>query len=982
MNDLSDSPAADITASMQAPQGPAARRDNATAPLVATIIAARPPATLTKRIDLDGDPPRLRKVPAAHLIDGRAKRVAWPTLHDLARALDRLPSNAALVCGVCPDHPDAPILSERAHRERGAPADAITRTRRHFQFARAPGLFLLDIDPPRDFASDPPQTHLTHPGTQKAPKKPADSESYGQVGLISETHPGSALIDQLHRAVPVLRTAPMLWRPSASAFIHGSDGTALTGATAARIYLPVADASLIPAAGAALVDLLWAAGLGRVEIGAAGQALMRTLVDGSVWQPERLDFAAAPILGPGLTRNPPAATVYGDPAGRFDLRRLIDAADGTVRTRAAAARKAALAAAAERLRDARAKWVDATAPDLAARSGLSVDSAKAVLQAASARHDLTGDFRLLCEDGSAPRVGDLLDNPAKWHGKRFADPLEPDYSDDRRIAWANLRSGGAPYLFSHAHGGRRFALVRPSRAIKLQTGERARVVDSLLDLLRERGELYDHGDGASLARVTDCARVLPVGRDWLSDHLDRVAAFYIEVRREKDGATTVTREPRDAPAWAAARLIAKDTERGLPRIDAVVTAPILRVDGSILSEPGYDASSRLVLVSLSPDLPAVPERPTMAQARAALDRLWRPVRLFPTVDDLDRGVLLAALLTSVLRAALPTAPGFAFDAPTAGTGKTLLAQALGALGTGTAPAALPPASNQDEEARKRLFAALRDGARVILWDNVREPLGNGAIDAFLTAPSFSDRILGKSETATLPNRALFLVTGNNLRLVGDTCRRVLPVRLDARIERPYARTFDFCPLATVTGDRLSLVADALTLVRAWIAAGRPRRGEGRTASFEIWDDLVRQPVCWVATWADLAEGFADPLDAVTKTFELDPETAKLAALLVAWREVLGANPPGTVINATAKRITVGRLVDHVTSGWADPYGNDDARALLRDALVEIAGDRAGVINRRILGRWIEGRAERRHNGLRLVRGTMHHGAPTWGLVSD
>jgi hypothetical protein len=106
------------------------------------------------------------------------------------------------------------------------------------------------------------------------------------------------------------------------------------------------------------------------------------------------------------------------------------------------------------------------------------------------------------------------------------------------------------------------------------------------------------------------------------------------------------------------------------------------------------------------------------------------------------------------------------------------------------------------------------------WDNIREPFGNGAIDAFLTAPVFSDRILSKSESATLPNRALFLVTGNNLRLLGDTCRHILPIRLDAEIEQPYAREFDFCPLATVLEARLSLVADALTLIRAWIAAGR------------------------------------------------------------------------------------------------------------------------------------------------------------------
>jgi len=291
-----------------------------------------------------------------------------------------------------------------------------------------------------------------------------------------------------------------------------------------------------------------------------------------------------------------------------------------------------------------------------------------------------------------------------------------------------------------------------------------------------------------------------------------------------------------------------------------------------------------LLLTDTPETPHMPAAPTPEDAKTALATLWTPFRLFPLVDAVDRGVVLSTLLSACVRANLPAAPGTALDAPTAGTGKTLLGRAVGALALGYAPPVLPPASNKDEEVRKRLFAALRDGHRVLLWDNVREPLGNAALDAFLTAPTFTDRILGISETATLPNRTLFLATGNNLRLVGDTCRRILPARLDARIERPYAREFDFDPLQTVLARRQDRVTAALTLIRTWINVGCPRCGEGRTASFEDWDELVRQPVCWVATWDD---SFADPIKATERAFELDPETAKLDALLAAWEVILG-----------------------------------------------------------------------------------------------
>jgi len=900
-------------------------------------LTAERPSVLTKRFELlNGE---LRKTSVAQLSEGRGERIVVWGLREFVAELDSLPPNAAITYGVAPGHDAARIVSQAR-----ATNGAITRTRRYFQFAPAPGVLMLDSDPPKPIRNG---SKTTHPN-------PPNPPSSGPRDLLA----------LLRTAAPCLTDASMLWRASASSGIYTTEGEALTGVAGQRVYIPVADASLIPAAGTALVDLLWASGYGRIEIGVAGQALERTAVDASVWQPERMDFAASPVLGPGLRRDPPSAFIDGDPDALFDLRRLIAQADGDVKARAATARKSAHAAAKAEVQAARNQWVEEQAPELAKRRGIDLGAAQEVLRRACEHGQLTGNYVLHCADGTTPTVGDLLDNPAKWHGQKFADPLEPDYGQDRRIAWANLRSGGRPWIYSHAHGGRRYHLIRPSARIRLAKAERARVIDAILDLMRAQGDLYDYGDGAALARVTDDARALPVTRDWLVDHLDRAAVFYT---LQSVGEGMPPKEvPTDAPTWAPSRLIAKDGERRLPRLDAVITAPILRADGSILSAPGHDAASRLLLLADTPDMPHIPPAPTTAEARAALEMLWAPFRLFPLVDAVDRGVILAALLCACVRASLPTAPGTALDAPTAGTGKTLLGLAIGALSLGYAPPALPPAGNQDEEARKRLFAALRDGHRVLLWDNVREPLGNGALDAFLTAPTFTDRILGKSETATLPNRVLFLVTGNNLRLVGDTCRRILPARLDARIERPYAREFDFCPRQTVLARRMDLVIAALTIIRAWITAGRPRHGKGRTASFEGWDELVRQPVCWIAK-SDAR--FADPLKATERAFDLDPETAKLAALIGAWDQTFAS-----------RWVTTGELASKAEA--ARNTTRDGSAAVLLDAVEEIAGDPRGSINRRMLGRWIERHAERRHNDRRLVRGKLRHGAPTWCIAKD
>jgi hypothetical protein len=213
-------------------------------------------------------------------------------------------------------------------------------------------------------------------------------------------------------------------------------------------------------------------------------------------------------------------------------------------------------------------------------------------------------------------------------------------------------------------------------------------------------------------------------------------------------------------------------------------------------------------------------------------------------------------------------------------------------------------ADDEPETRKRLFAALREGARVLIWDNVREPLVCAALDAFLTAGTFSDRILGLSATASLPNRAQFIATGNNLRLTGDTCRRVFLARLDAKSEKPYARDFDRDPAQQIATARMQYVVAALTIIRAFIVTGRPMMGSGRTASFERWDDLVRQPICWLRTQMAEADGddlpaLDDPLQAAQIAFDQDPEMTTHTALLHAWHAAFPAIA-ATVASAVAR----------------------------------------------------------------------------------
>lgn len=898
-----------------APQGAAPARAPA---LQFTVFTSTEPERLTKVLSLNRDG-TLNKQAAASMMAGTAQRVRVSGLNELAQALDHLNPAQAVGWGICAQE-QAAIVAERDAQVNDGAHGAISRTRQHFAFPRGPGVLMLD-----------------HDGCPN--------------GELNADELRQRLID----ACPALADAPMLWRPSCSAGVQAPDGRVLSGLDRHRLYIPVRDASRIPDAGKTLFTLLWAFGQGWYEVGRAGQALERSLVDATVWQPERLDFCAPPVLLDGLDRPGAAARIYGDPDALFDLG-LIEC-DGETRKQVQSLKRAKREAIAGQCAAQRERWANAKAPSLAMRRGIPLEKARDVLVRASEKRVLMGHFMLTSAEGEPVSVGEILDAPDRWHNAQFADPLDPD--QDRRVAVVNLKSGQRPYLYTHRHGGMRFELMRQSARVQIGRGMRVATTDAVLSVLKSRGELFDYGEGA-IAYVSE-GKARPVSPDWLTDHMGRVCDFY-SVRKRKDSAGDDQTEEgaEDAPLGVARAILAKHGERGFKKLVAVVTAPTLRLDGSILDRPGHDDVSGLLFYSEHPNPPKVPTSPSPADALAALRFLWRPLALFPLVDDVARGVVLHGLLSAALRASLPTAPGIGLDAPAAGSGKTLLARCIGILAMGADPAILPPADT-DEETRKRLFAVLREGQRVVLWDNVREPLGSASLDAFLTAPTFADRILGSSETVTLPNRALFIATGNNLRMTSDTCRRVLLARIDAQSEKPYTRDFSFDPAQVMTNDRLHYVVAALTIVRAYITAGRPKVASGRTASFEHWDDLVRQPLCWLAGLVHQSADpelptLADPMEAAARAFEQDPETTKLAAMLEAWHEAFGGMQ--TTVASVIRR------------------GDTDER--LGTALEEIAGQ-GGKVNSRMLGRWIERMTGRIVGGRLFVRIGLRAGVLHWSV---
>jgi hypothetical protein len=813
--------------------------------IIVTRIENAGAAPLTKTFELKEG--KLHRATSANLVRGRASGIRVASIQDFADLLTSLESHQALAYGVT-DNQDAEILTDAALRNKPG---AISRTRKYFSFRPTPSIMLLDHDPAPD-------------------ARPLTAER---------------LRNSLIAACPEVAGAPMAALASASSFIYDGERE-LRGAGGWHLYVVVADGSDIERAGKALYEHCWRTDIdgkcpGYYKISKSGQLLDRSLIDASVWQPERLDFAAGALCIEPIVQLRSAVQIWNAAAPPFDSRRIANLTPEQTET-AAKHRAAARDTVKDERIIVRAAYRSERVAELTAR-GLDDTRAGEIIDQALDHKALLGDFELTTSKGERITVAGVLADKTKFHATRFADPLEPEYGNDERIAYANLYGGGRPYIYSHAHGGRRFELYPQPRILQLQRGELPRLADRAIELMRLAGDVYDRpiGNGRySLVYVRE-GFVIPTDEAWLRDYLGRL------VKCERFDKRSKTWESADVPPELVKAILGRTSDRNLPKLEAVISDPVMRLDGSILDTPGYSAQDGLLFVSDEIEPPRIPLEPTDEQVKAAFKTTWRAFAEFPFADSASRGVMLAAMVTAVMRPMVPTSPAFAFDAPKAGSGKSLLAECICAV-CGIPPPVNPP-PRDDAEAAKTLFSALRNGARVVLWDNFTQPVyGNSAICSFLTAPQFSQRVLGHSEYETLPNGAMLLLTGNNLRVQGDACRRVLVCRIDAGTEHPETRSFHLAPAQHVRDHRTEIRSAILTILRAFHSRDAPKQTDDTVGSFEDWDALVRQLVVWLGR-SGLTDGveISDPFETARANIDNDLHADSLGDFMRAWREVFG-----------------------------------------------------------------------------------------------
>ena len=341
-------------------------------------------------------------------------------------------------------------------------------------------------------------------------------------------------------------------------------------------------------------------------------------------------------------------------------------------------------------------------------------------------------------------------------------------------------------------------------------------------------------------------------------------------------------------AGLLASALAPSSWPGLRPLTGVIGAPVLRRDGTLLTEPGYDQATGLYLASRV-HLPEIPERPSPSDVTWARDLVFRQVLGdFCWCGPADKANFAAMLITQVIRPRLTGSPVpfFPVTATDQASGKTLLAAICGAL-FGQAKIIW---TDDDEELRKQLTTVMRSQEGVITFDNLPPgtAIRSGVLAKLLTDRTWGDRLLGGNVLAKFANDRLWSATGNNIRLGGDMRSRSVLTGLDPAMPYPERRTGfvirDLESWISGAGNQRDLMIALLVLVADWAAAGCPEADVVPMRQFTTWARtaggfLARHTDGWLPGWAFLANAGA--------VEEADDDDADWAQFLARWTGILG-----------------------------------------------------------------------------------------------
>lgn len=460
------------------------------ADIAVTITTLESRRSLTKSFEM-GATGRIEKAGRGEFSNGTAARtlLSGPgpagVLHRLAVLLCGLSSRQAIVTTAPP--PGADAYDVVTKRELPENPGAIARSREHFRASPGPSLLMIDFD------------------TRAYP----DS-------LRSQIKSAGNLSSILRQVFPGFREAASLSRSSASSGIRNVATGEQTSESGQHRYYVVTDGLDSTDFVERLHKRLVLAGYGFGIVYESGAVGICSPIDVSASAPERIVYEANAELGDGLVHIANAREPSVSDGGLLDTRALPELTpdeEHAFQAQCEAIRYSLRHEAAAQ----RAVWIEKRVTERIAK-GEPEDRVRRSLAGAVERHELSGcSIDIVLDDGGTVTPAEILANPAAYHEKTCADPLEPEYGGGRNLAIIYTQGHSRPIIHSQAHGGIRYVLMPDADAYFDDLGETACEMGDDPSLFAEQVKADRKIELLSLAEVL--ARGLDNGADPLVDGL-------------------------------------------------------------------------------------------------------------------------------------------------------------------------------------------------------------------------------------------------------------------------------------------------------------------------------------------------------------------------------------------------------------------------------------------------------------------------------
>jgi hypothetical protein len=411
--------------------------------------------------------------------------------------------------------------------------------------------------------------------------------------------------------------------------------------------------------------------------------------------------------------------------------------------------------------------------------------------------------------------------------------------------------------------------------------------------------------------------IVPISHAKLRHLISRSVKFYkMAPYKDEDGEIDYKQQFLHVPDFCVNSIHGWGGYPGFKSLDGISEIPILHADGSVFDVPGYDMETRMIYEPSANFLP-LGDSLTQEDARSAATRLLDITCDFPWMEiDNDKGMIhksawLSSLLTVMFRHLVDgCCPMFLFTANIAGTGKSKLADIIATIATGRTMPRTQYKKNEDE-LKKSIMSILLATKPFVLFDNVENggDLGGSTIDALMTSRIYSDRLLGMNKNPELSVNTVFFSTGNQVNLKDDSLRRFIIAKLKSQLDAPEFRPeSDFKTKGSlidyVARNRESFVRDATTIMKAFIAAGRPPGRLVAMGSFEEWSSTIREATYW-------ATGY-DPAGSQHHLRKEDKASIERDNLIRGWLVVQEAH------GENEKGFTIRHVID-ILNGAPDKY---------------------------------------------------------------